>query len=760
MNSKKENIKKEGLSSYFIDTPLSNHMRINPHQKIALKKIGLSLVRDLLYYFPVRYGDSAEAHTISSIQDPAIKINSANETESEKGPKEEIIIFGKIKNLKTSKAHFKKITMAEAMIEDDTGSIKAIWFNQPYIAKMIKEDSFVKVQGKTAERKTKDGSRGEIYLTNPKIEIVTNIPLNTEGSLFGEAGESFTLYPVYKETKGITSNWLYHAFQKIVANPRIDETTDLIPQFILEKYKLPSWKTAIVWIHAPKKSEDAISARKRFSFEEVFLIQLQKQKERMMIEREESFKITRDQDLIDKFLNKFPFKPTQAQDNAIDVILKDFESGKAMSRLLEGDVGSGKTLVAAATTHAIIHTRPKGQNYGSLQVAYMAPTEILAKQHFESFCEFLRDTHIQIALITGSGCLKFPSKVSPGKSTPISKNQLLKWVKNGEIPVVIGTHALIQKTVEFKNLGYIIIDEQHRFGTAQRQKLSKKNALTAHARVPHLLSMTATPIPRTLALTIYGDLDLTLLDEMPSGRKQIVTQIVLPNKREEMYEKMRGELKAGRQAYVICPRINAPDPDKEKSLDAKSVKEEAKRLKLKIFPEFSIDIMHSKMTPSDKDKAMKKFTTGETKILVSTSVVEVGVNVPNATVILIEGAERFGLSQLHQLRGRVMRSTHQPYCFVLSETKSDKSIERLRALTKAKNGFELSELDLSLRGAGELYGRKQWGISDIGMEAIRNIKMVEFARSEARSLLEKNLALSEYPLLQKAIENKQAIHFE
>jgi ATP-dependent DNA helicase RecG len=757
-------------SKPFLDTHLPELLRLNPHQKTALKKIGLATVRDLLYYFPVRYGDSAEARTIGSIreiEDNAQDKNSEKnvpklqyEEEEKSGPKEEIIVFGKIRNLKTSKAHFKKIAMAEAYIEDDSGSIKAVWFNQPYIAKMIKEDSFVKVQGKTAIRK------GEVYLTNPKIENVVDIPLNTEGSLFGEEGESFTLYPVYRETKGISSNWLYHAYQKIISNSRIDEVDDLIPFFILEKYKLPSWKTAMIWIHSPKKSEDAISARKRFSFEEVFLIQLQKQKERLLLENEESFKIPRDREIIQKFLEKFPFKPTEAQDKAIDVILKDFENGRPMSRLLEGDVGSGKTLVAAAATHAVIYTKPKGQNYGSLQVAYMAPTEILAKQHFESFCEFLRDTHIQIALITGSGCFKFPSKLNPKSSTPISRTQLLKWVKNGEIPVVIGTHALIQKSVEFKNLGFIIIDEQHRFGTAQRQKLSNKHAVTAkpdsftHARIPHLLSMTATPIPRTLALTIYGDLDLTLLDQMPSGRKPIITEIVLPNRREEMYEKMRKELDAGRQAYVICPRINAPDPDKEKSLDAKSVKEEAKRLKEKVLPEFSIDIMHSKMKPADKDKAMKKFTTGETKILVSTSVVEVGVNVPNATVILIEGAERFGLSQLHQLRGRVMRSSHQPYCYILSETKSDKSIERLRALTQAKNGFELSEIDLTLRGAGELYGRKQWGISDIGMEAIKNIKMVEFARAEARELLEKDLELSKFPLLRNAIENKEAIHFE
>ena len=716
----------------FLHTPLNEILRLNDQQKTALKKIGINNIRELMYHFPVRYGDSAEPHIISSLE-----------------PKQQATVFGRIRNLKTSKAFIKKIPMAEAVIEDETGSIKAVWFNQPYIAKMIKEDSFVKIEGHLSERK------GEIYFSNPKIETVGSLPLNTEESIFGPEGESFTLYPVYRETRGISSNWIFYAFQKIISRSEINQVVDPIPPFILEKYKLPSWKTAMIWIHSPKSHEDALSARKRFSFEEVFLIQLKKQKDRMEIEKEETFKIESDPKKLEGFLSHFPFKPTTAQNKAIEIILKDMASGKAMSRLLEGDVGSGKTLVAASTTHSVITTRPKGQNFGALEVAYMAPTEILARQHFDSFCQFLKGTGINIALITGSGCLKFPSKVNPNLPTQISRNQLLKWLKNGEISVVIGTHALIQKSVEFKNLAYVIIDEQHRFGTRQRQELSRKQK-----RVPHLLSMTATPIPRTLALTIYGDLDLTLLDEMPANRKPIITEIVLPTKRKEMYEKVRAELKVGRQAYVICPRIDAPDPDKEKALDAKSVKEEAKRLKEKIFSEFTIDIMHSKMKPAEKEKTMKKFSAGETKILVSTSVVEVGVNVPNATVILIEGAERFGLSQLHQLRGRVMRSTHQPFCFILSETKSDKSIERLRALIKAKNGFELSELDLSLRGAGDLSGRKQWGISDIGMEAIKNIKMVEFARSEARELLEKDFELADFPILVQAVKERGDIHFE
>ncbi|MDE1941505.1 MAG: DEAD/DEAH box helicase, partial [Patescibacteria group bacterium] len=345
------------------------------------------------------------------------------------------------------------------------------------------------------------------------------------------------------------------------------------------------------------------------------------------------------------------------------------------------------------------------------------PTEILAAQHFESFIQYFAYLPVRIALITGSGCRVFPSKVNPKGWTDISRGQLLQWVENGEIAVVAGTHALIQKSVKFKHLAFVIIDEQHRFGTAQRAGLAGKNRVAGEASrnspAPHLLSMTATPIPRTLALTLYGDLDLTVLDEQPAGRKPVITEIVYPAKRDETYERIRRELNAGRQMYVICPRIDEPDPAKETAVIAKSVMEEAGRLEEKIFPEFKTGVMHGKMKPAEKDRAMKDFKEGRSRILVSTSVVEVGVNVPNATVIIIEGAERFGLAQLHQLRGRVMRSSHQAYCYCFSETTSEKSAERLKVLKTARNGFELAEADMQQRGAGELSGARQWGVSDV-----------------------------------------------
>ena len=734
---------------------VSEYFRLTLIQKDALKKIGISTLRDLLYYFPVRYGDTAEAKNIETLS---------------KG--DTAVIFGKITNLDTSKGFKTKIPMATATVEDETGKMQCVWFNQPYIAKMTPEGSMVRIEGKVSERRKRADSNeaGALYFSNPKIEVVDKLPIGVGDSLFGSEGESHTLYPVYPESRGITSSWIYHAIQKLFKSGILDNMIDSLPGHLLVKYRLPSLKTALVWIHTPLKRDDALSARKRFSFEEIFIIQLGKQQARKEYEEHPAFVIDTDDTHVKEFIRRFPFTATDAQYKAVQAILSDMRREYAMSRLLEGDVGSGKTAVAAAAAYSIITSKsheirdkrleirksPISAGRGNLQVAYMCPTEILATQHFESFIQYFSYMPIQIGLITGSGCRKFPSKINPKGWTDISRAQLLKWVESGDIHVLIGTHTLIQKSVQFKNLAFAIIDEQHRFGTAQRAKLIRKDAIA-----PHLLSMTATPIPRTLALTMYGDLDLTILDQSPAGRKPIITELVLPNGRETVYEKVRAELQAGRQAYVICPRIDEPDPDKEIVLNAKSVKEEAKRLKAKVFPEYEIGVMHGKMSPKEKDDIMQKFKSGQIHILCATSVVEVGVNVPNATNILIEGAERFGLSQLHQLRGRVMRSSHQAYCYVFTETTSAKSIERLKALQQAKNGFELSELDLAQRGPGELSGMRQWGVSDIAMEALKNLKMVEAAREEASRLILEDSTLSRYPDLKLEVEaKKQDAHFE
>ncbi len=715
-------------------TLLEKEFRLTDSQKKALKKMGISTVEDMLYHFPVRYGDTGQISNVENLS---------------KG--DSSVIFGTVSGLKTSKAFIKKIPMSEATITDDTGKIKLVWFNQPYIAKMIREGALVRVEGKVTERK------GELYMSNPKIEMVQKLPNAVGDSLFGKKeGDEHSLYPVYPESKGITSYWIYHIIQKIFNFGLLDQITDPIPENILRKYNLPNIRTAFIWIHAPKNKDDGLSARKRFAFQEIFFIQLEKQKERKLWAEKSSFKIETNKKDIDEFIKRFPFEPTKSQLEAIESITSDFKRGFPMSRLLEGDVGSGKTAVAATTIYAVTKATFPNKDYGNLQTAYMVPTEILAKQHYENFVSYFSHLPIKIGLITGSECKIFPSKGDPTKATKISKAQLLKWVANGEVPILIGTHALISKSVTFKHLAFVVIDEQHRFGTLQRQKLTTKSE-----SVPHLLSMTATPIPRTLALTVYGDLDLTVLEGMPHGRKPIITKIILPNEREKTYEEIRQEIRTGRQLYVICPRINEPDPTKELAVIAKSVTLEAERLNKDVFPEFMIDILHSKMTPKEKEDVMDDFSKNKTQILVATSVVEVGVNVPNATMIIIEGAERFGLSQLHQLRGRVIRSNHQAYCYVFAESKGQKTRDRMKALITAKNGFELAEFDLQQRGAGELYGRKQWGISDLAMEGIKNIKMVEASREEAVKIVEEDVEFKKYPLIQEYFKTKgDRIHFE
>ncbi len=714
---------------------LETKFRLDESQKRALRKLNLFSVHDLLFHFPVRYSDMSEIKKISELV--------AGETAT---------VCGKISNLKTKKGFKSKIPMGEAQIEDLSGKIKITWFHQAYLAKMIHEGDNVKLTGKVT------ASKYGTYLANPEFEKTPNMPIDSHDTLFTKEGADNAGYsfPIYHETKGITSKWFYHAIEKILRNKTLDKVEDYIPEDILKKYSLPTLKTSLVWIHKPKNARDAESARKRFAFEEVFCIQLERQHDKLEYRKNKSFQIKVNEKEKEEFIKRFPFTPTNSQKKSIQTILDDMGRTFPMSRLLEGDVGSGKTAVAATAAHTTVKQIPKGQGFGNLQVAYMAPTEILAAQHFESFIQYFKHLPINIGLITGSGCRKFPSKVNPSGWTDISRTQLLKWTAEGIIPILIGTHALIQKTVKFKNLALVVIDEQHRFGTAQRRKLVRKDNIA-----PHLLSMTATPIPRTLALTIYGDLDLSLLDEMPAGRKQIITEIITPLKRDETYEKVRVELKNGRQLYVICPRIDEPDPAKEMAVQAKSAVAEAKRLKKEVFPEYEIGVLHSKMSKEKKENVMKDFTDGKINILCATSVVEVGVNVPNATIIIIEGAERFGLAQLHQLRGRVIRSNYQAYCYVFADAKSDKTIQRLKALKTAKNGFELAELDLTLRGAGELGGTKQWGISDLGMEAIKNLKMVEAARTEAIRLIGEDSELSKYPLLKQKVHEKAGeFHFE
>lgn len=704
-----------------LNSSIEKNFRLSPRQKSALEKLGLKTIRDLLFYFPSRYENFSERKNIASLAEG-----------------DKTTVFGEVLEASLGKTWKKRMAISEITLGDNTGIIKAVWFHQPYMAKMLNIGDKVALTGKISRNKS------GLSMSNPNFEKI---------SAYEALGGGSMLLPVYPETSGITSRWLRFAIKKIL-NSLKEDIADPLPEYILKKYHLPSLKSSLVFIHKPQKLKDAEAARKRLAFEEIFFIQLARLSQRKEREKHHSLKINFDQEELGKFLSSFPFELTGAQKKAISAIADDMRKNSPMSRLLEGDVGSGKTAVAIAAAYLAVSA--------GYQVAYMAPTEILAGQHFQSFIEYFSKLRLttKIGLITSSGCQKFPSKVNPNEATKISKAQLLKWVENGEIPILIGTHSLIQDKVKFSTQGglaLVIIDEQHRFGTRQRASL----AINKSENTPHLLSMTATPIPRTLALTIYGDLDLSLLDELPAGRKSPITKIISPEERETAYAMVREEINKGRQAYIICPRIDEPDPEKEMALLAKSVKEEARRLKKEIFPEMEIGILHGKMTPQEKEEALSDFKDGKIQILVATSVVEVGINVPNATIIIIEGADRFGLAQLHQLRGRVIRSSHQPYCLVFSESRSQKTTERLKALTSAKNGFELAEYDLRIRGAGELGGNKQWGVSDIGMEALKNIKMVEAARAESQKIIAESPDLKKYPLLAVKITNGgKKIHFE
>lgn len=703
---------------------ISSHFRLTDTQLRALRALDIHTLRDLLYHFPARYERLGAAQTSRDLV-----------------PGTHATLYGTFEKLEAKKLWKSRRTATEGWFRDGSGRVKVLWFNQPYIARMVAIGTPVKISGSIS------GSAEKPYVTNPEVTPLDTLPVS-EGIFAADqtnaAPEGY--FPVYPESQGITSRWFYHAIKRVMDRGILTACDDPIPSETLAHLNLPQLTTALVWIHTPRKESDAQAARKRFAFEEMFAIQLAKQQERLKNNAEQSLPITVETPRIEAFMRTFPFDLTSAQQRAITDIIANFSASHPMARLLEGDVGSGKTAVAAATAYAVVTSRPPGRMSGTLQVAYMAPTEILATQHFHSFVKYFKELPISIGLITGSRCLKFPSKVDRDAPTDISRAQLLKWVASGEIAMLVGTHALVQKSVTFQHLAYVIIDEQHRFGTMQRRALAHKGE-----RAPHFLSMTATPIPRTLALTIYGDLDISVLDELPKDRAPVETTLVPADKRPAAYEHIRRALNEGRQAYVICPRIDEPDPEKETALQAKSAKAEAQRLQKDVFPEFSIGLMHGKLTPKEKETVMHAFETGKTHVLVTTSVVEVGVNVPNATIMIIEGAERFGLSQLHQLRGRIMRSHHRAYCYLFAESKGQLTRERLAALTKAKNGFELAEYDLMQRGAGELYGRKQWGISDIGMEALKNPRLIEAARTEAQNLLAHDPDMNDHTALQARV---------
>ncbi|MFC1663723.1 ATP-dependent DNA helicase RecG [Patescibacteria group bacterium] len=709
-------------------TPIENISRIGPVYQKKLKKLGIKSVRDLLFHFPHRYENFSKIIPISEVKAGDV-----------------FCVQGKILEIKNSRTWKKRMVLTQALLEDSSGAIKIVWFNQPYLISVFKPGDLVCLAGKVVLNKN------GIYLSSPAFEKMSKFDL--EKSELTHAGR---IVPVYPETEGLSSRWLRFIIKPLLVELK-NEISDPLPEKLRKEKNLLETRRALWQIHFPDSLKLAQKAKERFSFEELFFISLFILKERVKLSKEKAMAIPFNLKLVKKFIQSLPFKLTKAQKKTAWQILKDLERSKPMNRLLEGDVGSGKTVVAImAALNAI---------KAGYQTAFMAPTEILAKQHFQESSNLLKDFNMNIGLLTGKED-KFISKKLKNDIIEISRKKILEKAVKGEINLLIGTHALIQDKVKFKNLALVIVDEQHRFGVNQRSRLCQ-NANNKSKFIPHLLSMTATPIPRTLSLTIYGDLDLSLIDELPKGRKKIITKIIPPGKRKNAYNFIKKEIKKGRQVFVICPRIESDQKSKDVKKDvlgwaeAKAVKEEYEKLNKKVFPSLNVGMLHGKLKTKEKENVMNKFKNKKIDILVSTSVVEVGIDVPNATVMMIEGAERFGLSQLHQFRGRVGRSKYQSFCFLFTESGARKTQQRLKALLTSENGFELAEKDLEIRGPGDFSGTRQWGIPDLAMASLKDIFLVEKTRTAAKEILTEDPELKKHPLLREKLkEFQEKIHLE
>jgi len=693
-----------------LSTPIEEIPRVGPQYQKRLKRLGIETLGELLFHFPFRYEDFSDIVPISAVE--------AGRT---------VCLQGKIVDIKNIRVFKRRMTITEAQLADESGTMRVTWFNQPYLINTFKKGDFVFLTGKMTSK------NGRKYLSSPAYE---KIPVQfIENGVKYDSTHAGRIIPVYPETEGMSSRWL-----RFIIKPLLNELKNKIPESLPEeikkRYNLVPIREALWQIHFPDALEKADSAKKRFVFEELFDLALVIIREKIKLAGEKAMIIPLDLELIKKFTAKLPFKLTDDQKKSAWQILKDLEKPRPMNRLLDGDVGSGKTLVAVM---AALSTAKAG-----FQVAFMAPTEILTKQHYKTVSDLLKGFKLNIGLITGK------ENIFRGKK--IKRSELLEKTKNGKIDILIGTHALVREKLEFKSLGLVIIDEQHRFGIKQRAKLCRKQKF-----LPHLLSMSATPIPRTLALTIYGDLDLSLIKELPRGRKKILTRIVPPEKRKAAYDFIRQEVKSGRQAFVICPRIEA-DTENESWAEVKAVKKEYEKLSKEIFPDLRVGMLHGKMKVDEKEKVLKSFRNKKTNILVSTSVIEVGIDFPNATIMMIEGADKFGLAQLHQLRGRVGRGELQSFCFLFSAFQSN---PRLKSMVASQDGFELAEKDLRLRGPGDLTGQRQWGIPDFVMASLKDIELVEKTRNAAKEILEKDPELKKYPLLKKEAEGlRQRVHLE
>lgn len=661
----------------------------------ALKKLGIQTAQDLLLFFPRKYLD------FSSLT--AIKHLVAGQP---------VTVQAKVTSIASRFSFRSRMSVAEAIVSDGSGSLRVVWFNQGYLAKSLAKGEEFFLSG------TPEYYKGVLQLTNPVHEKASEFPLHTS-----------RIVPVYSLPEKLYPK----TFRNIISKALSLASTvhDPLPKSVLARQHLPKLADCLHQLHFPSNFEQLRRAKTRLAFEEIFTNQLLAQKHKLELEKKQSHVVKFDEGLVKKFLSQLPFELTPGQKRAAWDILQDIEKPRPMNRLLEGDVGSGKTLVALI---AALEAALQG-----FQVALLSPTEILARQHFETAQKYFPILGAKAALLTAHYSL-----LDSGKT---EKRKLQKLIAEGMPALYIGTHALLQEKVSFPGLSLVIVDEQHRFGVEQRASL-----MSQKGKVPHLLSLSATPIPRTLQLAYYGELDISQIKTKPAGRKPIATKLVENSQREGAYEFVRQQLKEGRQAFVITPLI-----EESEKLEAKAASTEAEALK-KVFPEFTLGLMHGRLKGAEKEKVMRGFLENETQILVSTSVVEVGVDVPNASVMLIEGAERFGLAQLHQFRGRVGRSSHQSYCLLFTEKEDEEVLERLKEFSKTHDGFTLAELDLKIRGFGELYGQLQsgWNFKYFNPSYV---SLIPPAREESLKLLQEDFELNGYPELKEKIQGK-VIHFE
>jgi len=679
-----------------------------------LKRLGLETVHDLLFYFPFRYDDFS--HVV-----PIVELKAGQSAN----------VVGQIEFIQNKRSWRRRMYLTEALIYDGRENLKIIWFNQPFITRNLKVGDRVSLAGKI------ENDQGTLVMKSPVYEKVNLPPPPYKG---GNLVHTQGLVPNYHLTANITHKQVRFLIKQIVNLSR--QITDYLPFEVKKTAKLVNLDEAIRKIHFPKTWPEIDQARKRLAFDELFLIQLRSQllKKELKSSRAQSiiFKVAETKEFVDSL----PFKLTNSQRQAAWQILQDIAKDKPMSRLLEGDVGSGKTLVALiAMLNVALNEK---------QAVIMVPTEILAKQHFATITKFLGNFKIKIGLISRT---EKKTNFNRGIMEHLKNKKLNAWSITQNCDLIIGTHALIQEDIKFKNLTLAVIDEQHRFGVEQRKKLVAKSE---GKMIPHLLSMTATPIPRSLALALYGDLDLSIINEMPKDRKKIITSVVPEEKRQKAYEFIHQQIKDGRQVFVICPLIDPSD-----KLGVKSVQEEYKKLDKLVFPELLIGMLHGRTKPKEKEKIMQEFLENKIKILVSTSVVEVGVDVPNASIMMIEGADRFGLAQLHQFRGRVGRSNWQSYCFLFTDSQAERSLKRLEALTRIDNGFDLAKVDLKYRGPGEIYGLEQKGFPELKIASLFDYQLMKSANEQAVKLIDKDNSLNGWPKLKEKLgAREKQVHLE